>query len=275
MSLMSKLLTSSIIATLALSAEAFDIEKYVKNHVVKNKQVKVKSVDTLSTKKIPGSNDWNAYLVMVNLNYNGKDIKEPMTIFVDVKSGLATMGLINVKTGRDYQRTIKPNIPKDYYKEKNLIAGNKDAKYKVAIFSDPQCPFCIDFVPKVFKEFKETKADIALYYYHMPLLRLHPVAEPLTRIMEVLQKEGKMDQAMNVYNLKISAKETNEDIILKALKDQLKIEVSKEAISKQEIKDAVKQDMEAATKLMIRGTPTVYFDSEFDETRVKYKQYLK
>ena len=275
MSLMSKLLMSSVMATLALSAGTFNIEKFVKKNVVKNPQVKVKKVDTVSTKKIPGDNNWNAYLVMVNLSFKGKDIKEPMTIFVDEKSGLATMSLMNANNGKDYQRTIKPSMPESYYDETHLIAGDKNAKHKMVIFSDPQCPFCIRYVPGVLKDFKGKKGDVALYYYHMPLLRLHPVSEVLTRAMETLQKEGKIDQAMKIYGLKIAAGEKNEAKILAALKKQLGLEIDKEAIAKKEIKEAVKKDMEAATQMMVRGTPTVYFDGEFDENRNKYKQFLK
>ena len=275
MSLMSKLLMSSLAATLALSAGTFNIEQFVKKNVVKNPQVKVNKVDTVSTKKIPGDNNWNAYLVMVSLTFKGKDVKEPMTIFVDEKSGLATMSLMNANTGKDYQRSIKPSMPESYYNKEHLIAGKSDAKHKMVIFSDPQCPFCIRYVPGVLKDFKEKKGDVALYYYHMPLLRLHPVSEVLTRAMESLQKEGKVDQALKVYGLKIAAKEKNEGKILAALKKQLNLEVSKETISKKEIKEAVKKDMDAAREMMVRGTPTVYFDGEFDENRDKYKQFLK
>ena len=275
MSLMSKLLMSSIVTTLIANAGTFDIEKFVKKNVVKNPQVKVKKVETVSTKKIPGDNNWNAYLVMVNLTFKGKDIKEPMTIFVDEKSGLATMSLMNANSGKDYQRTIKPSMPDSYYDEAHLIAGDKNAKHKMVIFSDPQCPFCIQYVPGVLKNFKEKKGDVALYYYHMPLLRLHPVSEVLTRAMETLQKEGKTDQAMKIYGLKIAAGEKNEAKILAALKKQLGMEIDKEAIAKKEIKEAVKKDMEAATQMMVRGTPSVYFDGEFDGTREKYKQFLK
>ena len=74
---------------------------------------------------------------------------------------------------------------------------------------------------------------------------------------------------------KIEAKEKNEEKILAALKKQLNIEVSKEAIAKKEIKEAVKKDMDAATKMMVRGTPSVYFDGEFDESRTTYKKFLK
>ncbi len=275
MSLMSKLLMSSLAATCMLSAGAFNVEKFVKKNVVKNPKVKIKNIQTINIKKIPGKNDWNAYLIMVNLTFNGKKIKEPMTIFVDEKSGLATMSLMDANNGTEYQKVIKPDMPESYYNDEHLIAGDKNAKHKMVIFSDPQCPFCIQYVPKVLKDFKEKKGDVALYYYHMPLLRLHPVSEVLTRVMESLQKEGKTDQAMKVYGLKIAAREKKEEKILAALKKQLGIEVNKEKIASKEIKEAVKKDMDAGLNMMIRGTPTVYFDGEYDQNRAKYKQYMK
>ncbi len=275
MSLMSKLLMSSLIATMVAGAAGFDIEKFVRNSVIKNTQVKVNAVKTVSTKDIPGENNWKAYLIMVDLTFKGKDVKEPMTVFVDEKTGLATMGLLNANSGQDYQRTIKPSMPDSYYDDAHLISGSKNSKHKLVIFSDPQCPFCINFVPKVAKEVKNSPDEIAFYYYHMPLLRLHPVAEVLTRVMEVLQKEGKKELAIKVYSLKISAKETNEDKILAELKKQLNIVVSREAIGKADIKEAVKHDMNKATQMMVRGTPTVYFDGEYDNTREKYKAFIK
>lgn len=275
MSSMSKLLMSSLVATMVVNAAGFDIEKFVKSNVIKNPQVKVNTVKTVSTKDIPGENNWKAYLIMVDLTFKGKAVKEPMTVFVDETSGLATMSLMNAKTGQDYQKTIKPNMPDSYYDEAHLISGDKNSKHKVVIFSDPQCPFCMTFVPEVVKEVKDSPENIALYYYHMPLLRLHPVAEVLTRVIEVLQKEGKKELAMKVYSLKISAKETNEDRILAELKKQLDIEVSKDAIGKADIKAAVKKDMEMATQMMVRGTPTIYFDGEYDSTREKYKAFIK
>jgi len=275
MSLMSKLLISGAVGTLALSASTFDVANFIKKNIVKNPQVKVTKVNTITTRAVPGSEDWKAYLVIVELNFKGKNIKEPMTIFADSKSGLVSMELMNAASGKSYKRMMKPDVPSSYYDDAHLIAGNKDATHKMVVFSDPQCPFCMDFMPKALKDFATKKGDIALYYYHMPLVRLHPVSEVLTRVMEVLQKKGKTEDAMKMYNLKISAREKNVDKILGAIKKQLNITVSKEEISKPEIKKAVEADIEKAKMMMISGTPTIYFDDKFDNTRITYKAYLK
>ena len=276
MSLMSKLLMSSLAATLFASANSnFNIEQFVKRNIVKNPQVKVNKVETIGIKDVTKDSNWKAYMILSDLTFRGQNVKEPMIIFVNQKDGLATMSLLDLKTGKDYSREIKPTVPDSYYNDEHLIMGNKNAKHKMVIFTDPQCPFCIGYVPGMLKDFREHKPDIALYYYHMPLVRLHPVSGVLTRVMEVLQKQGKIDDALKMYKLKISYRERNATKILNAIKKQFDINVTKEQIDKPEIKEAVKKDIEAASRMMVRGTPTVYFDGKYDRDRDQYKKYLK
>ena len=205
MSLMSKLLMSTVLATVTLSANAQPdnklLVKYVKRSVVKNPQVKVKGVTVLESKadeRLPG---WTILLTTMDLEYQKKEIHAPEMMFV--KDGLITGHLVNLKTGNDYRDEIKPSVPQSYYDDAHLLFGNKDAAHKILIFSDPQCPFCQEIVPEVFKASKENPTTIAVYYYHLPLLRIHPVSDVLTRVMHVAQHEGKMDVVEKIYSLKI------------------------------------------------------------------------
>jgi protein-disulfide isomerase len=258
-------------ATLTLSAGGFDLEAFVKKSVVTNPQVKVNKIDIIEKRAIPGSPDWTAYMVLMNLKYHKKDIKAPETIFVNEKANLAATQLFDVRTGKDLRRVMKPDLPESYYDAGHLIYGNKDAKNKMVIFSDPDCPFCRQDVPKIIEDVKKNSEKIALYYYHMPLLKLHPVSDVLTRIMEVLQKEGKIDDAFKMYKLKINYREKNATKILTEAKKQFNLDISQEAINKQEIKDAVKSDTDKGKRLMINGTPTIYYNGKFDDTRIQYK----
>jgi len=46
------------------------------------------------------------------------------------------------------------------------------------------------------KSLKDVKANpdkLALYYYHMPLLRIHPASNTITKVMEHLQSQGKTE----------------------------------------------------------------------------------
>ena len=277
MSLMSKLLMSTLIATVTLSANAQPdnklLVKYVKKAVVKNPQVKVKGVTVIESKtheKLPG---WNILLTTMNLEYQGKDIHAPETMFV--KDGLITGHLVDLKTGNDYRNNIKPTVPDSYYNEAHLLFGNKDAKHKVLIFSDPQCPFCQEVVPEIFKAAKENPTKIAVYYYHLPLLRIHPVSDVLTRVMHVAQHEGKTDVVEKLYSLKINPRETNMTKILSAVQSHAGYSVSATKVDAKETKEAIKADELSAGKMMVSGTPTIYIDGEWDKMRDGYKKLIK
>jgi len=172
---MSKLLSSAVLATVTLSAVAQpdnkSLVKYVKRAIVKNPQVKVKGVTVLESKTHKDLPGWNILLTTMNLEYLDKDISAPEMMFV--KDGLITGHLVDLKTGNDYRDNIKPTVKASYYNDEHLLFGNKDAKHKVLIFSDPQCPFCMELVPEIFKAAKENPTKIAVYYYHLPLRIRH------------------------------------------------------------------------------------------------------
>jgi protein-disulfide isomerase len=72
---------------------------------------------------------------------------------------------------------IAPEFKSEFYKKSNLISGDENSKHKVAIFSDPLCPFCKKFVPQAMEYMKKYPKEFALYYYHLPLATLHPAAD--------------------------------------------------------------------------------------------------
>ena len=274
MSLMSKLLTSTVIATIALSANTQVDNKvllnYIKRNVVKNPQVQVKGIKILekkTNKDLPG---WDIYLTTMQLKFQKKEIDAPEMIFV--KDGLATGHLVNLKTGRDYRNEIKPTVPESMYDDAHLLFGNKNAKHKVLIFSDPQCPFCQDVVPEIFKAAKKNPDLIAVYYYHLPLMRIHPVSGTLTRIMHVAQKEGRTDVVEKMYTLKIDPRETNVKKIIAAVKKHTGYDITEAKINAKEVTDAMKADEKAAVRMTVSGTPTVYIDGKWDKMRNGYKK---
>jgi len=276
MSLMSKLLMSTVVATVALSANAQpdtdDLLKYVKKSVVKNPQVKVKGVTVMETKTHKDLPGWNVLLTTMDLEFQGKDIHAPEMMFV--KDGLVTGHLISLKTGKDYRDSIKPTVPQKLYNDAHLLFGHKDAKHKVLVFSDPMCPFCRDTLPGIFKAAKENPDKIALYYYHLPLLRIHPVSGILTRVMHVAQEEGKKDVVEKMYAIKVDPRETNTTKVLSAVQSFAGYSVSASKIDEKSVKDALKADEETAGKMMVNGTPTVYIDGKWDKMRDGYKKLI-
>jgi len=268
---------STLIATVAISANAQPdnktLLKYIKRNIVKNPQVKVKGITILETKQHKDLPGWDVLLTTMDLEYQKKDIHAPEMIFV--KDGLATGHLVDLKSGRDYRNEIKPTVPASMYDDAHLLFGNKNAKHKVLIFSDPQCPFCQEVIPEIFKAAKENPTKLAVYYYHLPLLRIHPVSDVLTRVMHVAQTEGKADVLEKIYSLKIDPQETNVAKILAAVKKHAHYTVTAAQINAKEVKDAIKADELAAGKMMVSGTPTVYIDGEWDKMRNGYKKLIK
>ena len=277
MSLMSKLLMSTVAMTVALSATTLPDNKklvrYVKKSVVKNPEVKVKGVTVIESKtdeRLPG---WTILLTTMDLEYRKKVIHAPEMMFV--KDGLITGHLVNLKNGNDYRDEIKPTVPESYYDDAHLLFGNKDAAHKILIFSDPQCPFCQEVVPAIFKASKENPEKIAVYYYHLPLLRIHPVSDVLTRVMHVAQHEGKMDVVEKIYSLKINPRETDMTKILAAVKAHAGYSVTAAQVNAKEVKAAMQADEIAAGKMMVSGTPTIYIDGKWDKMRNGYKELIK
>ncbi len=282
MSLMSKLLTTTLITTITLSAAAEspaqtadtkELLNYIKRNVVRNPQVKVKGLDIIETKthkELPG---WTIYLTNMKLLYQGKEIKAPETIFV--KEGLATGQLVNLKNGHNYRTLIKPTVPDSMYDDAHLLYGNKDAAHKIVVFSDPMCPFCRQTVPALLKAAKEHPDQIALYYYHLPLMRIHPVSGILTRVMHHAQQEGKKDVLDKMYTLKVNYRETDMTKVLAKVKDHTGYSISATKVEDNATKAAIKADEDAAARLMVSGTPTVYVDGQWDQSRVKYKNFIQ
>ncbi len=275
MSLMSKLLTSTLIASTVLSANTVPdnktLVKYVKRNIVKNPDVKVKGVTLIeqkSHKDLPG---WTILLTTMDLEYQKKEIHAPEMMFI--KDGLITGHLVNMKTGNDYRNEIKPTVPESMYDAKHLLFGNKNAAHKILIFSDPQCPFCQEVVPSIFKAAKENPDKIAVYYYHLPLLRIHPVSGILTRVMHLAQEQGKLDVVEKMYTLKINPNETDMKKVLSAIKNHTGFVVTEAEVNA--ANDAIKGDELAASKLMVGGTPTVYIDGQWDKMRDGYKKLVK
>ncbi|MEA3491627.1 MAG: DsbA family protein [Campylobacterota bacterium] len=274
MSLMLKLLMSMIVITATLDASMSEakLTKYVKKFIVKNPAVRVSSVEIVDIQKVDGEEGWEVYLTNMKLIHNGKDLSVPQTIFVN--GDLITPALMNLKRNKNYSNEYKPSIPDSYYSDDHLLFGNKDAKHKIVIFSDPQCPYCMEIVPEIMDAARKYPDTFALYYYHLPLLSIHPVSGILVRVMHVAQDWKKSDVVEKLYSLKINPNETNIDKVLAAVKTQTGFSVTKAEIERKAVKQAIESDEDAAAKVMVTGTPTIYFDSQWDKMRNRYKSFM-
>ena len=292
MSLMSKLLISTLVATVTLSANADNtvgkvaqtvvkkskisnklLLQYLKKNIIKNPQVSINDVNVVETKTDKNMPGWDLVMVNMDLTYQKKNLHVPEMMFI--KDGMITSHLVNLETGEDYRESIKPTVPMALYNDEHLLFGDKDATHKILIFSDPQCPFCQDIIPKIFTAAKKNPKKIALYYYHLPLVAIHPVSDTLTKIMHLAQVEGKLDVVEKIYSLKINPREIDMTKILAAVKAHSGYSVSADKVNDKKLKKLLELDAMKAADMMVTGTPTIYIDGVWDKDRNGYKKLIK
>ena len=272
---MLKLLVTTLLLSSALQASASnaDIEKFLAKSFKGNPNIvslDVKVKQRFEVKELKG---WDAFIVGVDATVKAKKknrkVKQRMIRFSNGKH--MTQDFIDMKTGKSLKELITPPFKAEYYKKENLIYGNADAKHKVAIFSDPQCPFCKTFVPKAINTMKKQPEKFAVYYYHFPLPNLHPAAVELVKAAVAAELKGTKDVVLGLYKVDVSPNERDVKKILKAFNKTMGTEITPNDLKSKEVLEHIKSDDTLAEELMVGGTPTMFFDGKLDKTKQKYK----
>ncbi len=271
MNKISKLLSLSAILSISLIAGDDAVINFEKSRISQNPNVKVNDIK-ISAKKELALAGWYGYILDVQANVQGKDINAKDIIFSDGK--FVAPDLIDMKTGKSMKDSVNPNLSEKYYDKSKLIAGNPNAKDKLVLFSDPLCPFCIDFAPDVINYVNKNSSKIALYYYNFPL-QSHPASTPLVKIIEVAKQKGLKDVELKVYQTKweqyFDVKSTDEKKILEAFNKEFKTDIKLEEISAKNVNDNLQKDISMGEEALVQGTPTIFVNGEKDSSRQKYE----
>ena len=286
MSSMSKLLKntillSSLIAVGAYAASDKVLQKYLTNQLQHNPAVKkadIKVVEEIPLKQIKG---WSAYIIELNavLKRGDKKIHQKSVFFSDGR--YLVNDFVDMKTGDSLKEKVKPKFNPAYYDTTHLISGSKNAKHKIAIFSDPLCPFCRRYVPGALKDLQKDPNKFAVYYYHLPLPRIHPASVYLVKAMIAAELEGVKPDLLKLYteiqpnNPKgkhyVGYREQNVKKILKVFNEVMGTHLTPKDLKSKEVTKRFEEDQKISDALMVGGTPTIYFDGEYDKTKQKYK----
>ncbi len=276
MSLMLKLLATTLLLSSLVQGSSSDktIEQFLEEKFKANPNIvslKVKIKDKIAVEKLKG---WDAYIVNMNATVKAKPknrtINQKMIWFSNGE--ILTQDFIDIKSGESLKDLVTPKFKDAYYKKENLIYGNADAKHKVVIFSDPLCPFCRDFVPKAIDEMRKQPNKFAVYYFHLPLASLHPAAVELSKAAIAAELKGHKDVVLNLYKVKVDSKERDAEKILKAFNKVIKANIKPSDLQSSAVMKHYNYDQEMADKLMVQGTPTLYFDGKVDKSKKKYKK---
>ena len=242
-------------------------EQFSDNPRLNSVDVKVSDVVPLKDLK-----SWNAYIVDVEATLKEKPKEKIQQRMIWFSNGeIITKELTKMSSGENFVDLVKPDMKPDSYSKANLIYGNENAKHKVAIFSDPLCPFCRGFVPGAIKEMKKDPKKFAIYYYHFPLARLHPAAVVLVQAAAAAEHKGVKDVVLKLYSVEINPNEKDVSKILAAFNKAVGSNITVKDMQDPAVKKMLEFDQKVAQKLMVGGTPTVYFDNKIDQTKKKYK----
>ena len=249
---------STLLGT-ALFANDNLVLDYEKKRVSQNPNVKVKDIK-INTKKELALAGWTGYILDIDAVVQGKEIKAKDFLFTNGTH--IAPELIDMKTMQSLKDSLFPNLTEKYYNKSNFIAGNEKAKNKIVLFSDPLCPFCMDYIPTVIAEVNKNKENIALYYYAFPLTQIHPASLPLSKIIEVAHNKGVADIITKAYTADWSKyfdeKDTDEAKILEAFNKEFGTDIKIEVLNKKELNDKIAKDISMGDDVMVSGTPTIY-----------------
>ena len=268
----SKLLSTTLLLSVSLYANSDNsVIEFEKKRVSQNPNVKLNEVSINTKKELPLAG-WSGYIMDVKVNVQGKDINAKDVLFSDGK--YISLDLIDSETGKSLKDLVTPNLSEKYHDKSKLIAGNHDAKDKIVIFSDPLCPFCIDYVPEVIKHVQKNSDSIALYYYHFPLLGLHPAAGILVKLVDIAKDKGIKDAELKVYQTNwekyFEAKSTDEKKILEAFNKEFKTTIKLEDMN-DKVSEVIEKDILMGEEVMVSGTPTIFINGVKDSSRLKYE----
>ncbi|ABV66559.1 thioredoxin domain-containing protein [Aliarcobacter butzleri] len=268
----SKILSLSVILSASLFANDSTVVDFEKKRVAQNPNVKVKDVKVNTKKDLPLAG-WNGYILDVEAIVQEKSLKVKDILFSN--GDYIALDLIDAKTGKSLKDLVTPNLTSNYYDKTKLIAGNHNAKDKIVVFSDPLCPFCMEYIPEVINYVNKNSDSIALYYYAFPLVQIHPASEALSKIIEVAKNKGVKDIELKAYKTDwetyFSPKENDEKKILEAFNKELKTNIKLEEIASKDINEKLSKDMSMGEEVMVTGTPTIFVNGVKDTTRELYK----
>lgn len=273
MSLMLKLSAIALIGTSLVAATNAEVEAFLTKQIGGNPSIKTLEVKVVDKKALKSPRGWDAMVINLKATVKQGNSERPITqrMVYFVSGDYLTADLTNIKTGEQLKNSIAPDFKPEFYKKSNLVYGNENAKHKVAIFSDPLCPFCRKFVPEAINYMKKYPSEFAVYYYHLPLVSLHPAAVALTKAAVAAELEGRKDTVLEMYKVQIGGREKDNQKILDAFNKQLGTKITLKDIETPAVKKHAAFDMEVAQNMMVNGTPTMFFDGKKDASKAKFR----
>lgn len=149
----------------------------------------------------------------------------------------------------------------------SYVRGNKNAPVTIVEFVDFQCPFCARFHQPVNEVLKAYPKKVNYVVKNFPLA-FHPQAKPAAKVAFAAGEQGKywemvdalLENGSNLSEDKYNELAKNLGLNIKKFKADYK---NKD----EQWEDYIRKDMELASKVNVRGTPTFYLNGKKTNAR--------
>jgi protein-disulfide isomerase len=161
----------------------------------------------------------------------------------------------------------------------NPPLGNPDAPVKIIEFSDFQCPFCRKLHFESFKKIKEEYIDKGLVvFYYRDFAFLGPESVQASLASKCAREQNKFWEYVDIL-FKDQAGEnvggfSKENLIKFAEELNLDKEKFEKCLNEGKYMSEIQQDLQAAQKLGVRGTPYLIINNDIVEGAYPY-DYIK
>jgi len=272
-----KILLAIVLLTLQVSAvDDNGVRHYIKKYMEKKTNSTVNNIETISHYEIAGTDGWEVYFLSLDMNIKLGSTYQKRTVpqVIFTKGNKITFSLKD-QYDQSYAKLLKPKVPAEAYNDKHFLVGSKNAPHKILVFSDPFCPYCQEIVPEMITMVQQHPNTFGLYYYHLPLLKIHPASDVTTKVMHLLHEEGDVENVKALYHLLIDPTEKSVAKVLQAIKSKTGKSFSQSDVDGSSVSSAMAFDKAMKKRLMVTGTPTIFIDGVWDPTRLRYKNYVK
>ncbi|MCA9401045.1 MAG: thioredoxin domain-containing protein [Candidatus Omnitrophica bacterium] len=154
-------------------------------------------------------------------------------------------------------------IPADH----SPVRGNPKAAVTLVEFVDFQCPYCAKFHPPILEVLKTYPNDVKYILKNFPL-SFHPMARPASKAAFAAGEQGKywemadaiLENSKNLSDEKFEELAKDIGLNVKKFKKDLKDNDEK-------YEEYIQKDMELASKVTVRGTPTMFLNGKKTNAR--------
>lgn len=275
-SLMLKLLMSIAILSTNIYAVS-DNEKIIdffKEAIANSKNYELKDIQIVKSEPVAKARGFQAYFVKMVLLLKTQNKEIVLNDIVFSNGSLIAKDFLSMQNRKSIKSRLTLDVDATFYDKEHLLEGSFDAKNKLVVFSDPLCPFCMEYVPEIIHYVKEHPKDFALFYYNFPL-SIHPGAKTLSKAIMYAEEQGIKDVTLKVYEEAFDVVRANPQSVLDAFNTFMGTKFTLEQINQKHIQSRLDNDMRRGNSIMIKGTPTLFINGKIDLTKQAYKTMVK